>query len=247
MRHELGVFFLRHLKDAVASVGKRGKVIHIAHSQGALVTFLASRQLTPLEMSQIEVIAFGGAAALQKTPSTPFSRCVNYYAANDPLLLLVPTAAQALRSGFVANEEFCFLAPRVGDPIADHNLLGLTYGQALAWEGQRFQRKYQSLISRSSRSLLIWTIGLSGGLEAKMTLLLKTLLRPLLLLWLFLGRDIFQPAWNLVKSKILPPIFLVGAVIVDWVFVTLRSLMGNENYVPADSIINQQRKSAQKI
>src|SRR6056300_1365770 len=69
----------RHLKTAVAEVGKRGRVLHIAHSQGALVTALAAKQLTPLEMNQIEILAFGGAAALRKTPETPFSRCINYY------------------------------------------------------------------------------------------------------------------------------------------------------------------------
>jgi hypothetical protein len=30
---------------------------------------------------------------------------------------------------------FCFLAPRVGNPIADHMLLGPTYASALEWEG----------------------------------------------------------------------------------------------------------------
>jgi hypothetical protein len=111
---------VRHLREAISLVGPNGCVVHIAHSQGALITHLAAKQLTPLEMSQIEVLAFGGAAAIRKTPRTPFRRCINYYSVNDPLLLVVPQAAQALRSGFVGDEEFCFLAPRAGDPIADH-------------------------------------------------------------------------------------------------------------------------------
>jgi predicted transcriptional regulator len=62
-----------HLKESIAKVGKRGKVIHIAHSQGALLTALASKLLTPLEMSQIEVLAFGGAAALRKNSANSIS------------------------------------------------------------------------------------------------------------------------------------------------------------------------------
>jgi hypothetical protein len=141
----------QHLREAIADVGPRGCVVIVAHSQGALITFLASKQLTPDEMSQIEVLAFGGAAALRKTAQTPFRRCVNYYSVNDPVLLVVPEAAKALRSGLCSEEEFCFLAPRAGDPIADHSLVGPTYAQALQWEGSLFQHKYRSLVSRNFR------------------------------------------------------------------------------------------------
>jgi hypothetical protein len=106
-------------------------------------------------MTQIEVIAFGGAAALRSTAETPFHRCVNYYSVNDPLLFVVPSAEQALRSGFVVDKEFCFLAPRVGDPIEDHHLLGPTYASALAYEGLRFQRHYQSIIYRVLRTIVL--------------------------------------------------------------------------------------------
>jgi hypothetical protein len=146
---------VQHLREALDSVGKRGRVIHVAHSQGALLTYLACKQLLPREMEQIEVLAFGGAAALRSTPQTPFERCVNYYSVNDPLLFVVPAAEQALRSGLVVDKEFCFLAPRVGDPIADHHLLGPTYAEALAYEGIRFQRQYQGLPSRIIRSILL--------------------------------------------------------------------------------------------
>jgi hypothetical protein len=157
------------LKNAVAAVGKRGRVIHIAHSQGALVTALAAKHLTPLEMNQMEVLAFGGAEALRKTPKTPFARCINYYSVNDPLLFVVPSAAQALRSGFVHDEEFCFLAPRSGDPVEDHSLLGPTYAKALYWEGQLFQTKYQSLAFRSFRFLVLLILNLARALWEKAT------------------------------------------------------------------------------
>jgi hypothetical protein len=143
---------VQHLREAIADVGPQGCVVIVAHSQGALITFLASKQLTPDEMSQIEVLAFGGAAAMRKTSQTPFRRCVNYYSVNDPVLLVVPEAAKALRTGLCSDEdEFCFLAPRVGDPIADHCLVNPTYAQALQWEGSLFQQKYRSVVSRNFR------------------------------------------------------------------------------------------------
>jgi hypothetical protein len=178
---------VQHLKAAVEAVGVSGVVVHIAHSQGALLTSLAAKELTKLEMSQIEILAFGGAAVVKKTVETPFSRCINYYSVNDPLLFVVPKAAQALRSGFVADDEFCFLAPRSGDPIEDHSLLGPTYAKALSWEGQRFQQHYQSLALRSFRIFLIFVIHLAYAIWNKIHTMTKEatqkLVSFLLLVW----------------------------------------------------------------
>lgn len=221
---------VKHLKDAVHAVGRRGRVIHIAHSQGALVTLLATNQLTPLEMNQMEVICFGGAAVLRKTPATPFSRVVNYYSINDPLLLVVPQAAQALRSGFAAagreNDEFCFLAPRIGDPIQDHNLLGPTYLQALIWEGQRFQNQYQSLVYQSVlRPLWINTATganvISQGLHELLKRIIRSIVIPILFLWACLWRVLDQPAR------------VCLALLVAWIEQVRWTLNGKEHYQPA--------------
>ena len=95
--HEL----VKHLKDAIKRVGPNGILIHIAHSQGALITSLAMKQLSKSEMTQMEVICFGGAEVIRSSPEFPFARCINYYSVNDPLLFVVPSAARALRSGFM--------------------------------------------------------------------------------------------------------------------------------------------------
>jgi hypothetical protein len=137
-------------------------------------------------MSQMEIVTFGGAASLHKTPDTPFHRCVNYYSINDPLLFLVPSADQALRSGYVANEEFCFLAPRAGDPIADHSLLGATYSQALYWEGQRFQRKYRSLAFRVCRSVILLVLAILNAFIIRLKAVVRATLLPILLLFVHL-------------------------------------------------------------
>jgi hypothetical protein len=225
-----------HLKQAVAAVGKNGYVIHIAHSQGALITYLAAMQsisnnnvnkiesnnnnnnnivnqnninttnitttttslnnnnnnniLTVEEMERIEVIAFGGAAAIRKTATTPFKRCMNYYSVNDPLLYIVPEAAQALRTGFYVgntgnNDEFCFLAPRSGDPLVDHSLNGPTYSQALQWEGIRYQQLYLHPIYRFSKSIIILLQLVFRIISERLHNIIKVLLRPILL-WCYL-------------------------------------------------------------
>lgn len=211
---------VKHLREAISQVGKKGKVVHIAHSQGALVTYLAAKQLTPLEMSQIEVIAFGGAAAIRKTPQTPFARVVNYYSVNDPLLLVVPQAAQALRSGFVGEDsEFCFLAPRLGDPIRDHNLFGPTYAQALAWEGQRFQSQYQSVAYRSTRFLYLFLVALFRALNHRVYVLCKVLMEktllPVLPLFLYLWQK-SEIVRQVAKVLLVKPIATVLLVLYLW-------------------------------
>jgi hypothetical protein len=146
---------VEHLREAIAAVGPHGSVIHIAHSQGAIITALASQQLTPEEMRQIEVLSFGGAAAIRTTPQTPFRRCVNYYSINDPVLPVVPQAIEALRLGRVYADEFVFLAPKTGDPIADHSLVGATYDTAMQWEGIRYKHKHQSMVYRTLRPMFL--------------------------------------------------------------------------------------------
>lgn len=83
---------------------------------------------------------------------------MNYYAINDPLLFLVPSANKALRSGFLVGiqgqhePEFVFLSPRDGNPVVDHGLMGPTYMEALKWEGRRFQSQYESRSSRLAKT-----------------------------------------------------------------------------------------------
>lgn len=216
------------MKEAVASVGKKGRVVHIAHSQGALLTSLASRQLTPLEMSQIEIIAFGGAAAIRKTPQTPFVRCVNYYSINDPLLWVVPQASQALKSGFVGDEEFCFLTPRQGDPIKDHNLLGPTYKTALAWEGQRFQREYLPLVYRMLRPTILALIALQVVASEKLSAVAMTWLRPIL--------HVAMIVWHWLHAKIVQPLAIILTAVLLVVRELIRTWRGEDKYVPVQSL-----------
>lgn len=133
-------------------------MIHIAHSQGVLITSLAAKRLSTSEMSQLELICIGGATSIRKSEYPHFRRIINYWSTNDPLLFIVPSAVQALQTGFLQSgdgePEFVFLSPRGGDPVLDHMLLGPTYSQVLEWEGLRYQMSYQSMQERFLRNLL---------------------------------------------------------------------------------------------
>ena len=232
---------VRHLREALVAVGERGRVVHIAHSQGALITSLAAKKLSREEMERIEVLAFGGAAALRKTPETPFHRCINYYSINDPLLFVVPSAEAALRSGFVRDEdEFCFLSPRVGDPIQDHYLLSPTYAQALQWEGRRFQLQYHSPLYRSTRKVLLVLAFLAEFVHRRLIAMLRILWRPVLLAC----QKNYRWTCGLLRT-IERPVVLSVVFIVEWVRAMMRKWKGDDNYVPLSKILEQQEAAAE--
>lgn len=229
---------VKHLKESVVAVGKRGCVVHIAHSQGALITYLAAKQLCESEMQQIEILAFGGAAALRKTPQTPFKRCINYYSVNDPLLMVVPSAENALRSGLVVgdDDEFCFLAPRAGDPLLDHNLWGPTYAQALQWEGDRFQRMYISPLWRSYRFLARPVAIILHAIAIRINTALKSLLQPILLSCFIIYRWSLELALRVkefLARNLLRPLILILTFLV-------QSWRREDKYESVTSILNQE-------
>ena len=76
-----------HLREALLTVGPRGRVLHIAHSGGAIITYIAAKyHLTAEERSRIDVITFGAGRSLTRKYFP--SNVVNYYARNDPCLIV---------------------------------------------------------------------------------------------------------------------------------------------------------------
>lgn len=167
---------VKHLREAIQEIGPNGKVIHIAHSQGALITALAAKKMTAEELCKMEVICFGGAACMRRSEYPALLRIVNYYSVNDPLLFVVPSAVKALRSGFGSwgggqmsirhyqqqeDPEFVFLSPRGGDPVIDHALFGPTYGPALgkfsSFTKKLFFSRYCNLILKKNTHFFFLT------------------------------------------------------------------------------------------
>ena len=76
-----------HLREALKEVGPDGRVLHLAHSGGAILTYLAAKyHLTKSETDRIDVATFGGGRSITRKYFK--GRIVNYYARNDPLVLL---------------------------------------------------------------------------------------------------------------------------------------------------------------
>jgi hypothetical protein len=56
-----------HLREALEAAGSEGRVLHLAHSGGALITYLAAKHyLTPAETARIDVVTFGGARSITR-------------------------------------------------------------------------------------------------------------------------------------------------------------------------------------
>jgi hypothetical protein len=148
----------KHLKQLISEVGEHGRVLHIAHSGGAILTYLAAKHhLTKRERNQLDVITFGAGHSLTRKYFR--GRLVNYYARNDPCVYVDKRALQLGRSPSVVasflqilqnqsnhtfveifdskhNTSFVFMHGITGHPIRDHSMEGPTYKLALAREAQ---------------------------------------------------------------------------------------------------------------
>lgn len=126
-----------HLRAVLRDLGPRGRVLHLAHSGGAILTYLAAKHhLTAEEKGRIDVATFGGGKSITRKYFR--GRTVNYYSRNDPLLLLDQRAARlsklALSGTLFAevkdikhNTTFVYLSPLGNNPLIDHSMGGPTY------------------------------------------------------------------------------------------------------------------------
>ncbi|GAB5031625.1 Hypothetical protein NocV09_00601780 [Nannochloropsis oceanica] len=141
----------KHLSMVLREVGPKGRVVHLAHSGGALLTYLVAKyHLMESDRRRIDVINFGGARSITRKY---FGKATNYYARNDPILLVNRRAMHLMQQllnesadGEVIylkhNTSFVFLQGRSGDRFADHSLVGPTYLTALNKEAAAFRRSY---------------------------------------------------------------------------------------------------------
>mmetsp|Transcript_7158 Transcript_7158/g.10261 ORF Transcript_7158/g.10261 Transcript_7158/m.10261 type:complete len:198 (-) Transcript_7158:184-777(-) len=185
-------------------------------------------------MEQIEIICFGGAESIHRTSQQPFARCINYYSINDPLLLVVPSAARALRTGFLGSAqisdnaigsgepEFVFLSPRSGDPIIDHGLLGPTYIDALEWEGRRYCKLYLPLWHPLASKLT----GVGRQMDANLRSALKVIFFQI-----FLPFILFVERVNMrIKELVIAPIILFLKYVWDVILGVVRILKREPKY-----------------
>jgi len=235
---------VEHLRSSIKEVGKNGKIIHIAHSQGAIITALAANNLTAAEMQQIEVLTFGGGTAITRNQYPSFSRVINYYAINDPLLFINPIAARALRTGFAfcsmtGEQEFVFLTPRMGDPTLDHGLLGDTYFEALTWEGRRYQLMYQNMIIRTMRPLylamLLCFSDASDLVTGCLSFILVKYIAPFYALiqafFSWIWANVLIP-WQVFNKRFVVPCLTILEALIDLMMTRWREFLGKEKFEP---------------
>ena len=141
-----------HLRGLLATLEPPGRVLHLAHSGGAIITYLAAKhRLTREETDRIDVATFGGARSITRKYFR--GRTVNYYARNDPLLVLDRRAnslvKRATNGSFDEvyyqkyNTSFIFMLGVANNPILDHSMEGPTYLMALRREAiWRRRREY---------------------------------------------------------------------------------------------------------
>jgi hypothetical protein len=152
----------------------QGRILHIAHSGGAILTYLAAKHhLSRQEANRIDVITFGGGKSItRKYFST--GRVVNYYARNDPLTIIDMRTNGLLRkyeSGLVSlqnttttrerkhgtmnekkhNTTFVFLEAVMNHPLSDHSMFGPTYRMAMDLEADQLKNRMNQLIMKLSK------------------------------------------------------------------------------------------------
>lgn len=152
-----------HLSTVLEEVGPTGRVVHLAHSGGALLTYLVAKyHLTESQRRRVHVITFGGARSITRKY---FRKATNYYARNDPLLLVDRRANSLMKrlDGYGKREEdgqvlyekhrtpFIFLRGRANQALPDHSFFGPTYHEALMTEAKKFKDYYSSPSSKWRR------------------------------------------------------------------------------------------------
>ncbi|CAM9683788.1 unnamed protein product, partial [Choristocarpus tenellus] len=137
--HYMASSLAKHLAKAVEDVGSRGRVLRLAHSGGALLTYLAAKHHpSRRQTSQIVVVTFGGARSLTRM-YFPGRAGVNLQSCaqglNDSLVMLDRHAAVVMKGtdngGYQEimakhNTTLMFLEGRARHSLLDHYLGGPT-------------------------------------------------------------------------------------------------------------------------
>lgn len=147
-----------HLKSLLSELSESGRILHLAHSGGAIVTYLAAKHyLTEQEKGKIDVLTFGAGHSI--TRKYFGGRLVNYYARNDPLAF-VDRRAMALKSRSFSslhseevyenkhNTSFVFLHGAAHNAILDHSLEGPTYHSVLEAEAKKLIERRRQILRR---------------------------------------------------------------------------------------------------
>ena len=146
----------QHLSTHLEAVGSDGLLVHIAHSQGALITSLCRRHLTIKQRARIHVIVLGGAASIS---NREFGSAVNYYCTNE-----VGTAALCRAPCSPVRPLTFARCPAEWDCMLTHSSCS---GQPMLYIDSRALRAWRQLESRSAQPRVSDAASLASAASAK--------------------------------------------------------------------------------
>jgi hypothetical protein len=160
---EVAMKLAEHLRKLIREVGPNGRVLHIAHSGGAIMTYLAAKHhLTAAEKNRIDILTFGGGHSITRKYFDGDGRLVNYYARNDPLVFVdrraiylnrvAPNRTIAEVLDKKHNTSFVFLDGIIGKSLEDHKIDGPTYTMVLEHEAKLFHERLDRLLAAEARN-----------------------------------------------------------------------------------------------
>lgn len=148
-----------HLRSMLNEISPYGRILHLAHSGGAILTYLAAKHhLRSEEKDRIDVATFGGGRSITRKYFR--GRITNYYARNDPLLMLDGRANKLMKIAIdTANTSYCevkdrkhnttfvYLQALANNPLTDHSMEGPTYRLALKLEAENFKARLTQMLA----------------------------------------------------------------------------------------------------
>lgn len=153
---------VKHLRFVLATLDNKGRVLHLAHSGGAILTYLAAKHhLTVEERNRIDVITFGGGRSITRKYFGGY--IVNYYASNDLVSLIDGRAAGLKNKHIIRNETwieirdekhnttFIFLRALANNVLRDHSMTGPTYRLALRREAAELRKRIDIILRMDAK------------------------------------------------------------------------------------------------
>jgi len=141
-----------HFRKVIQELGgvkSGGRIVHITHSHGALITDMAKKYLQPEERAMIDVITFGGIKFITKED---YGSAINYINNKDLVALINFSALAVWYSGKPTDEIVCLNSTALG--YFDHAMrYGTTYRAALLMEADRFRSTYDPTWVKMSTQL----------------------------------------------------------------------------------------------
>jgi hypothetical protein len=160
--HPQVLALVNHLRSVLALLSPKGRILHLAHSGGAILTYLAAKHhLSKEEKDRIDVITFGGGRSITRKYFGGY--IVNYYATNDLVSMIDGRAAGLKNKKIMRNDtyveirdekhntSFVFLRALANNVLLDHSMNGPTYRIALRREAKALRARIDLILRQEAR------------------------------------------------------------------------------------------------